>query len=125
MRYQNWDVLLFPDKSRIPIQEFKTSCHVIQDSGKTIGGAATLTRRLYVPIPTDHSHAEYLPTQGTLPLLPTVTSFIPGLEQGRTVRLSIHSWEAPEPSPFALNFTKDASLIMFEARVFIDGKLAG
>ncbi|KFY37578.1 hypothetical protein V495_07093 [Pseudogymnoascus sp. VKM F-4514 (FW-929)] len=100
MRYQNWDVLLFSDKSKIPIQEFKTTCHVIQDS-------------------------EYLPAQGTLPLLPTVTSFVPALGQGQNFRLSIHSWEAPEPSRFAMNFTKEPGLIMFEARVFIDGRLAG
>jgi len=34
MRYQNWDVLVFPDESKIPLQEFKTSCQVIQDPGK-------------------------------------------------------------------------------------------
>ncbi len=34
MRYQNWDVLIFPDLSKIPFQEFKTSCSVIQDPGK-------------------------------------------------------------------------------------------
>lgn len=28
MRYQSWDVLLFPADSRIPIQEFDTKCHV-------------------------------------------------------------------------------------------------
>ncbi|KFY15542.1 hypothetical protein V492_01924 [Pseudogymnoascus sp. VKM F-4246] len=129
MRYQNWDVLLFSDKSKIPIQEFKTTCHVIQDSGKTVDGTASLLvnftsqkRRGYMA---NRLNAEYLPTQGTLPLLPTVTSFVPALGQGQNFRLSIHSWEAPEPSRFALNFTKDPGLIMFEARVFIDGRLAG
>lgn len=34
MRYQNWDVLLFPGDSRIPIQEFNTACHVITDQSK-------------------------------------------------------------------------------------------
>jgi hypothetical protein len=33
MRYQNWDVLLFPGNSRIPIQEFNTACHVVADQG--------------------------------------------------------------------------------------------
>jgi hypothetical protein len=33
MRYQNWDVLVFPDQSKIPLQEFKTACQVIQDQG--------------------------------------------------------------------------------------------
>lgn len=42
MRYQNWDVLLFSDKSKVPIQEFKATCHVIQDSGKAVDGIASL-----------------------------------------------------------------------------------
>ena len=33
MRYQTWDVLVFPDHCKIPLQEFKTSCQVIQDPG--------------------------------------------------------------------------------------------
>jgi hypothetical protein len=36
MRYQDWDVLVFPDLSKIPLQEFKTTCQVIQDTGKTL-----------------------------------------------------------------------------------------
>lgn len=120
MRYQNWDVLLFSDKSKVPIQEFKTTCHVIQDSGKAVDGVAYLlvdfisqARRRNMANRLD---AEYLPT---------VTSFVPALGQGQNFRLSIHSWKAPEPSRFALNFTKEPGLIMFEARVFIDGRLAG
>ena len=36
MRYQNWDVLLFPlsEDSKTPLQEFGTSCTVNQDPGK-------------------------------------------------------------------------------------------
>ena len=33
MRYMNWDVLLFPDGSKVPLQEFKTGCFVTQDLG--------------------------------------------------------------------------------------------
>jgi hypothetical protein len=33
MRYENWDVLLFPEDSKIPLQEFKTQCFVIDDQG--------------------------------------------------------------------------------------------
>ena len=32
MRYLNWDVLLFPAGSKVPMQEFKTGCYVVQDS---------------------------------------------------------------------------------------------
>ena len=33
MRYQLWDTLVFPATSRIPLQEFKASCHVIPEPG--------------------------------------------------------------------------------------------
>lgn len=33
MRYENWDVLLFPATSKAPIQEFKTQCFVTRDRG--------------------------------------------------------------------------------------------
>lgn len=31
MRYLNWDVLLFPAESKVPLQEFKSGCYVVQD----------------------------------------------------------------------------------------------
>jgi hypothetical protein len=31
MRYLNWDVLLFPAGSKVPMQEFKTGCYAVQD----------------------------------------------------------------------------------------------
>lgn len=34
MRYQLWDTLIFPGTSRIPLQEFKASCHVVPEPGK-------------------------------------------------------------------------------------------
>lgn len=39
MRYTNWDVLLFPEGSKVPLQEFKTGCYVTEDPGTfSIGG---------------------------------------------------------------------------------------
>ena len=32
MRYANWDVLLFADGSRVPMQEFKTACYAVHDA---------------------------------------------------------------------------------------------
>lgn len=31
MRYDNWDVIVFPRDSHVPIQEFKTTCYATQD----------------------------------------------------------------------------------------------
>lgn len=36
MRYEDWDVLLFPKDSKIPLKEFKTQCHVVHDNGKCL-----------------------------------------------------------------------------------------
>lgn len=33
MRYQDWDVILFPESSNIPFQEFRTACFCAQDPG--------------------------------------------------------------------------------------------
>lgn len=58
-------------------------------------------------------------------LLPTVTSFIPGLPTGDPFRISIHSWQNPETSRYVDNLSKPSDHILFEARVFIDGRIAG
>ncbi|KAL1599304.1 hypothetical protein SLS59_006321 [Nothophoma quercina] len=31
MRYDNWDVILFPEDSNIPVQEYKTACYFSRD----------------------------------------------------------------------------------------------
>ncbi|ESZ99513.1 hypothetical protein SBOR_0078 [Sclerotinia borealis F-4128] len=102
MRYQNWDVLMFPNElCKIPLQEFKTSCQVVQD-------------------PEVHH------SQSTALLLPTVTCFVPSLAAGEPFRISIHSWQNPEASRYMHQISsRHAEHVMFEARVFVDGRLAG
>lgn len=34
MRYMNWDLLLFPNGSRVPLQEFQIACYVTPDPGR-------------------------------------------------------------------------------------------
>ncbi|KAI1383516.1 uncharacterized protein F4822DRAFT_440557 [Hypoxylon trugodes] len=97
MRYDDWDVLLFPKDCKIPLKEFKTDCHVIHDN-------------------------EFAFTHGSYGL-PTMTCFIPGLAQGTQFNISLHSWKTPEVSQFTKNFSKHLDLVKFEARVIIDGRL--
>lgn len=99
MRYKSWDVLLFPGSSKIPQQEFKTSCHVIPD------------------LETEHLQPNSL--------LPTMTCFIPSLEAGHNFRVSIHSWENPEISFNTLGLRRIPDKVFFEARLFIDGIESG
>jgi len=35
MRYQSWDIILFPGGCHVPIQEFRTACFAVQQNGKS------------------------------------------------------------------------------------------
>lgn len=56
-------------------------------------------------------------------LLPTVTSFIPGLPAGAPFRVSIHCWQNPDFSRVLRDLKKAADYVLFEARMFIDGRV--
>ncbi|PLB49584.1 hypothetical protein P170DRAFT_510115 [Aspergillus steynii IBT 23096] len=105
MRYENWDVLLFPESSKVPLQEFKTQCFVIKDTGSP--GLVN---------PASH----YLP-QGNLGLLPVLTTFIPSIAPNTSFRVSVHSWEKPRPSRLMEGLLQPEDAPLFEIRIFIDG----
>lgn len=54
---------------------------------------------------------------------PVLTAFIPSLLQGEAFRISIHSWEKPEPSQAMGSLVGLEDAVLFEARVYIDGFL--
>ncbi|KAI0437136.1 hypothetical protein F4803DRAFT_566297 [Xylaria telfairii] len=97
MRFEEWDVLLFPKDSKVPMKEFKTNCHVVHDS-------------------------EFAYTNGSYGL-PTMTCFMPGLPPGTSFNISLHSWKTPDISQFTRNRSKHTELVKFEARVLVDGRL--
>ncbi|KAI1408748.1 hypothetical protein F5Y13DRAFT_204491 [Hypoxylon sp. FL1857] len=97
MRFEDWDVLLFPRDSKIPLKEFKTNCHVVHDN-------------------------EFAYTHGSYGL-PTMTCFIPGLSPSTQFNISLHSWKTPDISQFTRNYSKHPEAVKFDARVFIDGRL--
>ncbi|KAI2473682.1 hypothetical protein F4781DRAFT_441016 [Annulohypoxylon bovei var. microspora] len=97
MRFEDWDVLLFPRDSKIPLKEFKTNCHVVHDN-------------------------EFAYTNGSYGL-PTMTCFMPGLSPSTQFNISLHSWKTPDISQFTRNYSKHPESVKFEARVLIDGRL--
>jgi hypothetical protein len=99
MRYNDWDVLLFPTgpDSKTPFKEFKVACQVIPD-------------------------VELVHCQGSIGL-PIVTCFVPSIQPGAAFQVSVHSWSEPDISQFTKSYSKHIELIQFEARVFIDGLL--
>ncbi|KAL6904218.1 hypothetical protein GGI43DRAFT_432827 [Trichoderma evansii] len=97
MRFDDWDILLFPRDCKVPVKEFKVACHAIHDP-------------------------EFSNSHGSFGL-PTVCGFIPSLAAGIPFQISIHSWTAPSVSQFTSCYSKYGECADFEARVFIDGQL--
>lgn len=97
MRYEDWDVLLFPTgrDSKVPLKEFKVACHVVPD------------------IEFSHTHGSHG--------VPVMTCFVPALRAGAPFHISIHSWRNPEVSQFTRTYSKHVELVKFEARILIDG----
>ena len=112
MRYENWDILLFPEASRVPIQEFKTQCFVVKDTDSP-----------YLQNSTVMGLPAYYPVKGNIGQVPVLTTFIPSLPKDVPFRVSIHSWEKPRPSRLTESLSQPDDLILFEARIFIDGVL--
>lgn len=73
MRFQNWDVLLFPagdsseEANHIPLREFRTACYV--------------------------EHA----ADGTHRPTPLLTTFVPSLPRDAPFQISLHSWTQTKP----------------------------
>ena len=42
MRYQDWDILLYPKDCEVPFKEFKTTCYAVQE-GDAASGNGTST----------------------------------------------------------------------------------
>ncbi|ROW00020.1 hypothetical protein VPNG_08359 [Cytospora leucostoma] len=99
MRYDDWDVLLFPSggDARVPLKEFKVSCHVVPDG-------------------------EFSHNRGTLGL-PIMTCFVPGLQPGAPFHISIHCWGNPKLSQYTQSYSKHPELVKLEARILVDGRM--
>lgn len=99
MRYDDWDVILFPTgrDAKIPFKEFKVACHVVPD------------------LELAHIHGAVA--------IPVMTCFVPSLPAGSAFQISIHCWRRPDLSQFTRTFSKHTDLIKFEARILVDGRL--
>ncbi|KAL5690672.1 hypothetical protein EMGR_007630 [Emarellia grisea] len=111
MRYENWDVLLFPESSKVPIQEFRTQCFVTQEEVETpyINSAAIV------------NSGSYFMPRASVVQLPVLTTFIPSLPQNTPFRVSVHSWDKPRPSLLMESLMQPDDALLFEIRIFIDG----
>ncbi|EFR02892.1 hypothetical protein MGYG_05893 [Nannizzia gypsea CBS 118893] len=113
MRFENWDVLLFPEGSKVPVQEFKTNCFVTRDhESPYLQAQAVLNPGPYY---------SQTGAQGNPGQLPVLTCFLPSLPRDAAFRVSIHSWTRPRPTRVMEGLMQPEDSVMFEVRIFIDG----
>ena len=85
MRYDNWDVIVFPKESAIPIQEFRTACYMTQDESQLpllsrerhsafVGLTSHFVVRWPLPSNIDLLHRVFA-SSGPLPHLHTLVGF--------------------------------------------------
>ena len=97
MRYLDWDILLFPTDSKIPVKEFKVGCSTVDDYDPELA----------------HQGVQHLPV---------MNCWIPSLATGTPFRISVHSWNPPELSQYLRRHYHDhLGDIKFEVRVLING----
>ncbi|KAK2801816.1 hypothetical protein FQN50_007561 [Emmonsiellopsis sp. PD_5] len=116
MRFENWDVLLFPDSSKVPVQEFKTQCFVTRDTDCPYLHNNVL---LNPTAPHLSSSADY--GHGGPGQTPILTAFIPSLARNDRFRVSVHNWEKPVPTRVMESLMGPGDTVLNEIRVFIDG----
>ncbi|KAK1997035.1 hypothetical protein LX36DRAFT_658015 [Colletotrichum falcatum] len=96
MRYENWDVLLFPGSDHVPLKEFRTECHLVPDP-------------------------ESLPLSRFG--VPSLNTFVPSLCYNSPFSISILSWGKPSISQATRSYSNHPELVLFEVHVHIDGRL--
>ncbi|KAL6713940.1 hypothetical protein ACLMJK_008434 [Lecanora helva] len=127
MRYLNWDVLVFPGTgdTKTPLQEFNTSCTVIQDPGEAYitlfsnyqADKFSALDNATVPVPGNPSCFKTVAHP-----LPLVTCFVPSLLPDTPLRVSLHSWATPAASRATQSMAAQGNSVWFEAKVLIDGE---
>ncbi|OQO01953.1 hypothetical protein B0A48_12426 [Cryoendolithus antarcticus] len=100
MRYQDWDVLLFPEGSHVPLKEFKTTCYAVQSSGNA-----------------EYSSSAYAGVHTVTPLL---TTFVPGIPMNHSFTISVHAW-VPALHPEVNKGDQLHKRYKWQVRVLING----
>jgi len=130
MRFQDWDVLLFPQGSHVPLREFRTACYAQQDPdpphhhqqhplpprSRTTTSATATT---FTTTTTMAAAAGVGPVGGvTTPLL---TAFVPGLGAGEGFQVSVHSWSPPAAIAGGGVGGGSGAVMQWRVKIVVDG----
>lgn len=72
----------------------------------------------YLNAPYFNSQLVY--SQRSLGQLPVLTCFVPSMQYGSPFRISIHSWEKPQPSRIMESLLHPEDCVLYEARIYTD-----
>jgi hypothetical protein len=118
MRYDDWDVILFPKDSHVPIQEFKTACYVSPEECKHSG---LLHPVIHLSNSTIRTTANATAFPDGRPL-PTLTCYISSLPPSTPFRISVHSWTtAAKASALIESRRKANQKVVYTVQVIVDG----
>ncbi|KAK0285928.1 hypothetical protein LTS00_010719 [Friedmanniomyces endolithicus] len=93
MRFQDWDVLLFPSGSHVPLREFRIACYAQQDPDHPVHPRATTTTTSSTN--STNNTTTTTTTTAAAATTPLLTAFVPSLTAGAGFQVSVHSWSTP------------------------------
>ncbi|KAJ5481030.1 hypothetical protein N7539_006924 [Penicillium diatomitis] len=114
MRYNVWDVVIYPADTGIPLQEYQVNYQVVQDRDSPYLTNPDLMQRAL--------GANDVVTWGKVPL---ITCFIPSMKELVPMQVSIHHWAYPEPTWITLSTMIPGDTLVYGMRVLVDGVCLG
>lgn len=122
MRYQDWDVLLFPAALISP-----ASPHSTADGGSSNDIAPNSTTDPRIPVKEFRTtcHAEI--TANSPQAVPLLTCFVPSLPKGVPFQISVHSWVKTGPKLGFASAAENPQRVeeVWQVKVVVDGVLMG
>ena len=130
MRFDNWDVLLFPITSKVPIPEFKIEAYSVDDLEAPPIFAGYDANNQQCPISLEQNlngsgivNPSLIQNSFSYAQIPLLSCFVPSQSEGTKFMVSIHSWESIHYNLVHPGAELGTKLHCFQVRIFVDGHL--
>jgi len=120
MRFQDWDVLLFPQGSHVPLREFRTACYAHQDPDPMHPRPTTTTTSSSTSS-TNNNTTTTTTTTAAVATTPLLTAFVPSLSAGEGFQVSVHSWSTPTAIAGGGVGGGNGAVMQWRVKIVVDG----
>ncbi|KAK1808546.1 hypothetical protein LTR12_017085 [Friedmanniomyces endolithicus] len=120
MRFQDWDVLLFPQGSHVPLREFRTACYAHQDPDPMHPRPTTTTTSSSTNS-TNNNTTTTTTTTAAVATTPLLTAFVPSLSAGEGFQVSVHSWSTPTAIAGGGVGGGNGAVMQWRVKIVVDG----